>query len=75
MTPARYFAYTAFSAYVAFGPGIYISGKTQVNGLGYVRYETFPSKQLTPVYQLFEPEMRLLLGDEGYAELDALARR
>jgi hypothetical protein len=28
-----------------------------------------------PVYQLFEPEMRLLLGDDGYAELDALARR
>ncbi len=27
-----------------------------------------------PVYKLFEPEVRLLLGDEGYAQLDALAQ-
>jgi hypothetical protein len=64
MTPARYFAYTAFSAYVAFGPGIYMSGKTQVNGLGYVRYENFPSKQLIPVYQLLEASTQI---DSGSA--------
>ena len=65
MTPARYFAYTAFSAYVAFGPGIYISGETQVNGLGYVRYEKFPSKQLTPVYQLLEASTQIDSGSAG----------
>lgn len=55
MTPAQYFAYTAFSAYVAFGPGVYISGKTQVSGLGYVRYENYPPKQSNSVYRLFQP--------------------
>jgi hypothetical protein len=53
MTAARYFAYTAFSAYVAFGPGVYISGKTQVSGIGYVRYEHFPPNQSKPAYHLF----------------------
>lgn len=30
---------------------------------------------LIPVYRLFEPEVKLVLGEEGYAELDTLARR
>ena len=53
MTLTKNLAFTAFGAYVAFGPGIYTSAKTEVSGLGYVRYENFPPKQSKPAYPLF----------------------
>jgi len=54
MTLARSLTFTTFAAYLAFGPGIYASGKTEVSGLGYVRYETSPPKQLNSIYHLFQ---------------------
>lgn len=64
MTLPKNISFAVFGAYVALGPGIYIGGKTEVSGLGYVRYEIFPSKQLTPVYQLFEASTQI---DSGSA--------
>ena len=53
MRLAKNLAFTVFGAYVAFGPGIYTGGRTEVSGLGYVRYENSPPKQPHSVYNLF----------------------
>ena len=53
MTLTKNLAFTIFGAYVAFGPGIYTSGKTEVSGLGYVRYENSPPNEANPTYHLF----------------------
>jgi len=55
MTTAQNLAFTIFGAYVAVGPGIYTGEKTEVSGLGYVRYENYPPKQANSVYRLFQP--------------------
>ena len=55
MTLAKNLAFTVFGAYVAFGPGIYTSGRTEVSGLGYVRYEKSPPEQSNSLYDLFQP--------------------
>ena len=62
MTLTKNLAFTVFGAYVAFGPGIYTSGKTEVSGLGYVRYETSPPKQINSVYNLFRPSTQINSG-------------
>lgn len=64
MTISRNLAFTIFGAYVALGPGAYSSGITQVNGMGYVRYENSPPEQSNPVYQLFQPSTQI---DSGSA--------
>jgi hypothetical protein len=53
VTLAKNFAFTVFGAYVAFGPGIYTGGKTEVSGLGYVGYENSPPNQSNPACHLF----------------------
>ncbi|MDZ4344162.1 MAG: hypothetical protein U1E51_17215 [Candidatus Binatia bacterium] len=53
MTLTKNLAFTVFGAYVAFGPGIYTSGKTEVSGLGYVRYEKSPPNEANPTHHLF----------------------
>ena len=55
MTLAKNLAFTVFGAYVALGPGIYTSGKTEVSGLSYVRYEKSPPEQSNSLYDLFQP--------------------
>jgi hypothetical protein len=62
VTLAKNFAFTVFGAYVAFGPGIYTGGKTEVSGLGYVRYEKSPPKQSNSVYQLFQASTQINSG-------------
>lgn len=64
MTLTKNLAFTAFGAYVIFGPGIYTSGKTDVSRLGYVRYENSPPKQINSVYNLFRPSIEV---DSGSA--------
>ena len=64
MTLTKNLAFTVFGAYVAFGPGIYTSGKTEVSGLGYVRYENSPPKQPNLVYNFFQPSIEV---DSGSA--------
>ena len=54
MTVTRKLAFAVFGAYVAFGPGIYTGGRTEVSGLGYVRYENSPPKQPNSVHNLFQ---------------------
>ncbi len=53
MTLTKNLAFTVFGAYVALGPGCYTAGLTQVNGLGYVRYENFPPNESNPTYHVF----------------------
>ena len=53
MTLAKNLAFTIFGAYVALGPGIYTSGKTEVSGLGYVGYENSSPNEANPTYHLF----------------------
>ena len=65
MRVAKNFAFTAFGAYVAFGPGIYTSGETQVNGLGYVRYENSTLNPSNSLYQLFEASTQIDSGSAG----------
>jgi len=55
VTLAKNLAFTVFGAYVAFGPGIYTSGRTEVSGLGYVRYEKSPPERSNSLYDLFQP--------------------
>ena len=62
MTLTKNLAFTVFGAYVAIGPGIYVSGKTQVDGLGYVRYENSTPKQRNSVYQLFRTSTQINSG-------------
>jgi len=62
VTLAKNLAFTVFGAYVAFGPGIYTSGRTEVSGLGYVRYENSPPKQSNSVYQLFQASTQINSG-------------
>ena len=64
MTLTKNLAFTVFGAYVAFGPGIYTGGRTEVSGLGYVRYENSPSKQPNLVYNFFQPSIEV---DSGSA--------
>ena len=59
MTLTRNLAFTVFGAYVAIGPGIYIGGRTEVNGLGYVGFENAPPKQSNSVYNLFQPSTQI----------------
>jgi len=59
VTLAKNLAFTVFGAYVAFGPGIYTVGKTEVSGLGYVRYENSPPKQSNSFYQLFQASTQI----------------
>ena len=66
MTLAKNLAFTVFGAYVAVGPGIYTSGRTEVNGLGYVRYENFSLKQSNSVYNLFQPSTQIDSGSAGF---------
>lgn len=54
MTLTKNLAFTVFGAYVAIGPGIYTSGKTEVSGLGYIRYEDSPPKQSNSIHNLFQ---------------------
>ena len=53
MTLPKNLAFAVFGAYIAVGPGIYVGGRTEVNGLGYVRYENFPPNQSNPARHLF----------------------
>lgn len=53
MTRPKNLAFVIFGAYVVLGAGIYVGGRTEVNGLGYVRYENFPPKQSKPASPLF----------------------
>jgi len=62
VTLTKNLAFTAFGAYVAIGPGIYIGGRTEVNGLGYVRYEKSPPDQSTSVWQFFQPSTEVNSG-------------
>ena len=64
MTVPKNLAFAVFGAYVAVGPGIYIGGRTEVSGLGYVRYENSPTKQINSVYNLFRPSTQI---DSGSA--------
>ncbi len=65
MTLTKNLAFTVLGAYVAFGPGIYTSGKTEVSGLGDVRYENSPPKQSNSVYNLFQPSTEVDSGSAG----------
>ena len=62
MTLTKNLAFTVFGAYVAFGPGIYTGGRTEVSGLGYVRYENSPPKQINSVYNLFRASTQINSG-------------
>lgn len=62
MTLTKNLAFTAFGAYVAFGPGIYTSGETQVNGLGYVRYENSTLNPSNSLYKLFRTSTQINSG-------------
>jgi hypothetical protein len=64
VTLAKNLAFTVFGAYVAVGPAIYTSGRTEVSGLGYVRYEKLPANQSYLMYKLFEPSTQI---DSGSA--------
>ena len=64
MTVTRKLAFAVFGAYIAFGPGIYTGGRTEVSGLGYVRYENSPSKQSKSAYNFFQPSTEV---DSGSA--------
>ncbi len=63
MTVTRKLAFAVFGAYIAFGPGIYTGGRTEVSGLGYVRYENPPLKQ-NSAHNLFQPSTEV---DSGSA--------
>ena len=65
MTLTKNLAFTVFGAYVAFGPGIYTGGRTEVSGLGYVRYENSPPKQPNLVYNFFQPSTEVDSGSAG----------
>jgi hypothetical protein len=62
VTLAKNLAFTAFGAYVAFGPGFYTAALTQVNGLGYVRYENFPPNQSNPACHMFQSSTQINSG-------------
>jgi len=64
VTLTKNLAFTVFGAYVALGPGIYSGGRTQVSGLGYVRYENSPPKQSNSIYDFFQPSTEV---DSGSA--------
>jgi len=59
VTLAKNLAFTVFGAYVALGPGIYTGGRTEVSGLGYIRYENSPPNQINSVYNSFQPSTEI----------------
>jgi len=62
VTLAKNLAFIGFGFYVGIGPGIQTSGRTEVSGLGYVRYENSPPKQSNSVYQLFQASTQINSG-------------